>query len=89
MQEKLMSIHKLPKSGRHILGRFLWFKGTLSHFNRTFLIIVGFPGGSDGKASVYNAGDPGWIPGLGRSPGEGNGNPLQHSCLESPMDGGA
>ena len=36
-----------------------------------------FPGGSDGKASVYNAGDPGSIPGLGRSPGEGNGNPLQ------------
>ena len=48
-----------------------------------------FPGGSDGKASVYNVGDPGWIPGLGRCPGEGNGNPLQHSCLENPMDGGA
>ena len=45
--------------------------------------------GSDGKASVYNAGDPGSIPGLGRSPGEGNGNPLQYSCLENPMDGGA
>ena len=48
-----------------------------------------FPGGSDGKASAYNAGDPGSIPGLGRSPGEGNGNPLQYSCLENPMDGGA
>ena len=48
-----------------------------------------FPGGSDGKASACNAGDPGSIPGLGRSPGEGNGNPLQHSCLENPMDGGA
>ena len=45
--------------------------------------------GSDGKASAYNAGDPGSIPGLGRSPGEGNGNPLQYSCLENPMDGGA
>ena len=45
--------------------------------------------GSDGKASVYNAGDLGWIPGLGRCPGEGNGNPLQYSCLENPMDGGA
>ena len=45
-------------------------------------------GGSDGKASVYNAGDPGSIPGSGRSPGEGNGNPLQYSCLENPMDGG-
>ena len=45
-----------------------------------------FPGGSDGKASAYNAGDPGSILGLGRSPGEGNGNPLQYSCLENPMD---
>ena len=48
-----------------------------------------FPGGSDGKASAYNAGDPGSIPGSRRSPGEGNGNPLQHSCLENPMDRGA
>ena len=47
------------------------------------------PGGSDGKASAYNAGDPGSIPGSGRSPGEGNGNPLQYSCLENPMNGGA
>ena len=46
-------------------------------------------GGSDSKASACNAGDPGSIPGLGRSPGEGNGNPLQHSCLENPIDGGA
>ena len=43
-----------------------------------------FPGGSDGKASIYNAGDPGLSPGLGRSPGEGNGNPLQYYCLENP-----
>ena len=48
-----------------------------------------FPGGSDGKASAYNVEDPGSIPGLGRSPGEGNGNPLQYSCLENPMDRGA
>ena len=48
-----------------------------------------FPGGSDGKGSAYNAGDPGLIPGSGRSPGEGNGNPLQYSRLENPMDGGA
>ena len=48
-----------------------------------------FPGGSDGKVSAYNAGDPGSVPGLGQSPGEGNGNPLQHSCLENPMDVGA
>ena len=48
-----------------------------------------FPGGSEGKASAYDAGDPGSIPGWGRSPGEGNGNPLQYSCLENTMDGGA
>ena len=47
-----------------------------------------FPGGSDGKASAYNAGDPGSIPGSGRSPGEGNGTPFKYSCLENPMDGG-
>ena len=45
--------------------------------------------GSAVKASASNAGNPGSISGLGRSPGEGNGNPLQHSCLENPMDGGA
>ena len=50
---------------------------------------LGFPCGSVGKASAYNAGDPGSIPGSGGSPGEGNGNPLQYSCLEIFMDGGA
>ena len=48
-----------------------------------------FPGGSDGKTSVCSAGDPSSIPGLVRLPGEGNGNPLQYSCLENPMDRGA
>ena len=48
-----------------------------------------FPGGLDRKASAYNAGDLGSISGLGRSPGEGNGNALQYSCLENPIDGGA
>ena len=48
----------------------------------------GFPGGSDGRESACDAGDPGLIPGLRRSPGEGNGNPLQCSCLENPMDRG-
>ena len=48
-----------------------------------------FPGGSDGKASAYDAGDPGSISGSGRPPGEGNDNPRQYSCLENPMDGGA
>ena len=52
-------------------------------------ICLDFPGGSDGKASAYNAGDLGSIPESVRSPGEGNGNPLQYSCLENPMDGGA
>ena len=49
----------------------------------------GFPGGSDGKASACNAGDLGLIPGSGRCPGEGNGNPFQYSCLENSMDRGA
>ena len=51
--------------------------------------FTGFLDSSDGKASAYNAGDVGSIPGLGRSPGEGNGNPLQCSCLENPRDWGA
>ena len=51
--------------------------------------LQGFPGGSDGKESTCNAGDLGSIPGLGRSPGEGNGSPLQYSCLENPVDRGA
>ena len=51
--------------------------------------VCDLPGGSNGKASAYNAGDLGSIPGSGRSPGEGNGNPIQYSCLENPMDGGA
>ena len=50
---------------------------------------LGFPGGTDGKESACDAGDPGVIPGLGRSPGEGNGYPLQYSCLENSMDRGA
>ena len=69
-------------------------KATLSHFHygsgrsliKTNFYNQGFPGGSDGKESACNAGDQGSIPGLGRSPGEGNGNPLQYSCLENPMD---
>ena len=50
---------------------------------------MGFPGGSDGKESACNAGDPGSIPGSGRFPGEGNSNPLLYSCLENPMERGA
>ena len=51
--------------------------------------MIGFSGGSDGKESACSEGNLGSFPGLGRSPGEGNGNLLQYSCLENPMDGGA
>ena len=52
----------------------------------SFSISEGFPGGSDGKESACNATDLGSIPGLGRFPGEGNGNPLQYSCQENPKE---
>ena len=70
------------------------FESYLNSFSASFKIssnsmLLGFPSSSDGKASVYNAGDPGSVPGSGRSSGDGNGNSLQCSCLENPMDGGA
>ena len=52
-------------------------------------MVLGFSGSSEDKASACNAGELGLIPGSGRSPEEGNGNPLQYSCLENPVDGGA
>ena len=65
-----------------------WHKGKNIACSRYLFINYylrwGFPGGSDGKESACNEGDLGSIPGLGRFPGEGNGNPLQHSCLEKP-----
>ena len=62
----------------------------LLNYNKKLLIpLLCFPGGSEVKASDSNARDPGSIPGSGRSPGEGDGNPLQYSCLENPVDGGA
>ena len=70
--------------------RLWWEWGLILNVNSPLLpFCLGFSAGSDGKASACNAGDPGPIPGLGRSPGEGNGNPLQYSCLENSMDGGA
>ena len=60
-----------------------WLPTTIGH---DYGNLKGFPGGSDGKESVYNAGDPGLIPRWGRSPGDGNGNPLGYSCLGNPMD---
>ena len=56
------------------------------HVFRLLEMKWGFPGGSDCKESACNAGDPDLIPGSGRSPGEGNGNPLQYPCLENPME---
>ena len=58
---------------------------TLEQYKETTFTYF-IPDGSDGKEPACNAGDPGSIPGSGRSPGEGNGNPLQYSCLENPMD---
>ena len=66
-----------------------WNNTLGSTFFFSLLNKLGFPGGSDGKVTACNMGGPGSIPGLGRSPGEGNGNPLQCSCLENPMDRGA
>jgi len=71
----------------------IWYLALLHSFNFYYenlrAYIQGFPGGSGDKESACNAGDPGLIPGLGRSPGEGNGNLLQYSCLGNPMDRGA
>ena len=60
-----------------------------SYKTNLYGFISDFPGGSDGRASAYNAGDLGSIPGSGRSSGKGNGNPFQYSCLENPMVGRA
>ena len=67
------------------LQRQTWPPGQEVGFAHLQHVFLGFPGGSDGKESAYNAGDLGWIPGLGRSPGERNGYPLLYSCLENSM----
>ena len=59
-------------------------KSLTGFFLRSVIRKLGIPGGSDGKESAYNVGDLGLIPGLGRPPGGGHGNPLQDSCLENP-----
>ena len=69
--------------------RMIFFIQQKFDFYSLNIFILGFPGSSDGKVSACNAGDPGSIPGSGRSPGEGKGNPLQYSCLENSMDRGA
>ena len=58
------------------------------HLKLVSIMFGGFAGGSDSKVSVCSAGDPSSIPGLGSAPGEGNGSPLQYSCLENAVDGG-
>ena len=73
----------------HIKNEIMLFAAAWMHLEIIILSEVGFPSSSDSKVSACNVGDLGSIPGLGRSPGEGNGNPLQYSCLENFMDGGA
>ena len=77
-----------PTCHRHPQGQFQCGQGPAQRVSWpwTYRRSRGFPGGSEGKASAYNSGDPGLIPGSGRSPGEGNGNPLQYSCLGNPKD---
>ena len=67
----------------------LWAKCSVGTRAPLGLALMDFPGGSDSKVSAYDAGHTGSVPGLGRSPGKGNDTPLQYSCLENPMDGGA
>ena len=86
------SFSTLDHNAQHavFLGSVRTPKGSIQDLSFEFsLEIGGFPGGSEVKASASNAGDWGSIPGSGRSPGEGSGNPLQYSCLENPMDGEA
>ena len=85
--EKSLMLGKIKGRRRRGRQRMRWLDSITVAINMN--LGKCFPDGSDGKASVCNAGDPGLIPGLGRSPGEGNGSPLQYSCLENPMDGGA
>ena len=89
MIHDLCCIHIVGLTGSFILccpQVALWF---VPFFFVCLSDICGFPGGSEGKESGFNKGDLVSIPGSGRSPGEGNGNPLQYSCLENPMDRGA
>ena len=76
---------KNPPAIQETLVQFLGWEDPLEKGSLPSPVFLGFPGGSAGKASAYNVGDTGSIPGSGRSPGEENGNPLQYSCLENPM----
>ena len=91
----VLSVYDLRRKEKALFHRTLLptlpFQTKSDHIkpNQTFFGSLGFPVSSAGKESVCNAGDPGSIPGLGRCPGEGNGNPLLYSCLGNPMDRGA
>ena len=76
-------------SQHHLLKSFIESIPFTIATKRIKYLGINLPKETNGKASAYNVGDLGSIPGLGRSPGEGNGNPLQYSCLENPMEGGA
>ena len=80
---------KNPPAIQETLVQFLGGEDPLEKDRLSTPVFLGFPGGSDGKESTCNVGDLGWIPGLGRSPGGGHGNPLQYSCLENPTGRGA
>ena len=85
---KCSSLHQWMDANKRIQSFKKLGAGQSMYVLSTFS-FYGFPGSLDGKVSAYNAGDLGSIPGSGRSPGEGNGNPLQYSHLENPMDRGA
>ena len=80
---------RIPGTGS-LVGCCLWGRteSDMTEATQQHTLFLGFPGGSEVKASACNAGDPGSVPGLGRYLGEGNGNPLQHSCLETSTDRG-
>ena len=83
--------HSYLPAGLSVFTLLLWWSihHPVARENLSKCTLGGFPGGYVHKESTCNAGDPGVIPGLGRSPGEGNSNPLQFSCLENPTDRGA
>ena len=88
MEDSIFLIPWLESQFQHLLGHFSQetLRSSIKDHPSFDAWLSGFPGGSDGKVSASNAGDLGSVPGLGRSPGEGNGNPLQYSCLS--MDRG-
>ena len=83
--QQIWKTQQWPQDGKRSVFIPISKKGNAKECSN-YCTIARFPGGSVGKASAYNAGDPGSIPGSRRSPEEGNGNPLQYSSLENPMD---